>query len=115
MPLSEIELKRIEKAIEAFMAVRRPHPAIRSKVDFEFKMVGQSVELSEIRPQWNEKSKLLSHPFAKITYVRSKNRWKLFWIRADLKWHAYPPIPFAKCIDEALQIVSDDAHCCFFG
>ena len=115
MSLSEIELKRIKKAIDAFMALRRPHPTIRSQLDFGYRIVGHSVELFEIRPQWNDESKILHRPFAKMMYVRSKNHWKLFWQRADLKWHSYPPAPLAKSIEEALKIVSEDDHCCFFG
>ncbi|MHB9052726.1 MAG: DUF3024 domain-containing protein [Thermoleophilia bacterium] len=28
-------------------------------------------------------------PVAKLKYVRTKNEWRLFWQRRDLKWHAY--------------------------
>lgn len=27
-------------------------------------------------------------PAAKATYVRKTDRWKIYWQRADLKWHA---------------------------
>jgi hypothetical protein len=48
MAFSEIELKRIERDIEAFMAKRRPPPHLRSQLDLSHRVVGESVELFEI-------------------------------------------------------------------
>ncbi|MGH8716972.1 MAG: DUF3024 domain-containing protein [Burkholderiales bacterium] len=31
------------------------------------------------------------HPVAKATYVKAQDVWKVFWQRADLKWHRYDP------------------------
>ena len=115
MALSELELKRITKAVEQFMLKRRPHPAIRDQVDVGYTITGHSVELFEIRPDWRDKSTIHHSPFAKMTFVRTRNVWNLFWMRADLRWHAYPPVPHVPTIEEALQVVEEDSHCCFFG
>ena len=48
---------------------------------------GQSIELFEIRPQWDKPKIKQEYPFAKATFVRAKGRWKIYWKRADLKWH----------------------------
>ena len=51
MALNDLERKRVEKAVGTFVEKRRPPPHIRPKLDFGFRISGQSVELVEIRPQ----------------------------------------------------------------
>jgi hypothetical protein len=87
MALSEFERKRIEKAAQAFIERRRPPPHVRPKLDFGYRITGQSLELFEIRPRWDKPTEKREHPFAKATYVKTTGAWKLFWRRADLKWH----------------------------
>lgn len=31
----------------------------------------------------------MESPVAKATYVKTQNIWKVYWMRADLRWHAY--------------------------
>ena len=52
---------------------------------------------------------------AKIKYVRSRQVWRLYWKRADLKWHAYQPCPEVKSLATALRVIDKDACNCFFG
>jgi hypothetical protein len=115
MPLSELERKRAEKAIGAFMQKRRPPPHIRPKLDFGYRIKGQSVELFEIRPVWDKPEEKMEHPFAKATYVRETALWKVYWLRADLKWHRYEPIPSVGTLEKFLELVHEDKHACFFG
>lgn len=51
MALNDIERKRVEKTVGAFVEKLRPAPHIRPQLDFGFRVSGQSVELFEIRPQ----------------------------------------------------------------
>lgn len=53
MDLSEIELARVRKALDAFMAKRRPPVHIREKLDLGSRISGQSVEIFEVRPAWH--------------------------------------------------------------
>ena len=115
MALSDLEKKRVERALSDFMKKRRPPPEIRKQVDFGYQISGQSVELFEIRPQWDNPEVMLHHPFAKATYVRPRNVWKVFWMMADLKWHAYPPVKEVGQIEQFFAIVDEDANCCFSG
>lgn len=64
---------------------------------------------------WNNPKKKMEGAFAKATYVKTKKVWKVFWMRADLKWHSYPPKPTVKHIEEFLDEVENDPHACFFG
>ncbi len=70
---------------------------------------------NEIRPDWQNPDKIHHRPFARATYVKSKNHWKIYWMRQDLKWHSYEPVPTVKSIEEFCHVVDEDAHYCFFG
>lgn len=116
MAFSEIETKRVEKAVGAFIERRRPPPHIRPKLDLGFRINGQSVEIFEVRPRWRgEPGEIMEHPVAKATYVKTQGVWRVFWMRADLKWHGYPPSPHVPTIENFLDVVNADEHCCFFG
>lgn len=115
MAFSEFEQFRIEKAIDAFMKQRRPRPDIREKLDLSARIERQSLVLYEVRPDWQDKTVIREHPFAKLTYVRTRNSWNIFWMRANLKWYGYEPEPSVRSIEEALQIVAEDKFACFFG
>ena len=115
MALSEIELKHCEKALAQFLRRRRPPINIRDQLDISYKVAGHSVEIFEIRPDWRDRTKKMEAPVAKATYVRTKNQWKVFWIRRDLKWHAYEPNPEVKSLEAFLNVVDRDEYCCFFG
>jgi hypothetical protein len=115
MAFNDFDKKRIENAMEAFLAKRRPPAHIRADLDIGYRISGQNVEILEIRPQWNDRSIIHQHPIAKATYVRTQNRWKIFWMRASLKWQSYEPVPTVASIAEFLQVVDADTYGCFFG
>jgi len=115
MALAEIETKRIEKTINALMERRRPPKSIRSKVDLGYRISGQSVELLEIRPRWDKPEVILKNAFAKATYVPTKRVWKVYWMRGNLKWQKYNPVPEVNSIEEFLAVVDQDEYSCFFG
>lgn len=115
MAFNDIERKRIEIAMEGFLAKRRPPPHIRPDLDIGYRLSDQSVEILEIRPQWNDKSIIREHPFAKATYVKTQKMWKVFWQRADMKWHGYKPALTVPSIENFLAIVAADEYGCFFG
>jgi hypothetical protein len=67
MAISEFEIKRIEKLVGGFVEKRRSEPAIRNKLDIGFLISGQSFEIYEIRPQWDNPEKKIEGPIAKAT------------------------------------------------
>ncbi len=115
MTLSEFDTKRCEKLVAQFIEKRRPPPHVRADVDLSFRIDRQSVEIFEVRPNWRDKTKLQEHSTAMATYNNSKRNWKVFWRRADLKWHSYIPNPEVASIEDFLAIVQKDEHGCFFG
>lgn len=115
MAFSELEYKRIEKAAEAFLEQRRPPPHIREQVDLGFRISGQSLEIFEIRPRWQAPEEIMEIPIAKATYVKAQKQWKVYWQRANLKWHSYEPHPVVRTVDAFLDLVAQDEYACFFG
>ena len=115
MAFTELELARCERDLHGFMKRRRPPLHIRPKLDHGYRISGQSVELFDIRPDWQNPSQKRETPFAKATYVRSQNHWKVFWKRRDLKWHGYEPHLTVNSLARFLEIVHKDEYCCFFG
>jgi hypothetical protein len=115
MAISEFEIKRYEKIVGQYIEKRRPPAHVRSQVDLAFRIEGQSVIIFEIREIWNQQDKKVESPIAKATFVKKTNLWKLYWQRADLKWHRYEPTPETKTIEEFLAVVENDEYCCFWG
>jgi hypothetical protein len=115
MAVSEFEIKRIERELKKFLEKRRPPADIRNEVDLNYRMEGQSIIIFETRPNWRDPNIIVEMPIAKTTYVKTKNIWKIFWQRADMKWHSYQPAPIVKSIEEFTQVVDQDLHHCFFG
>ena len=115
MALSEIEVAQVKKALDSLVQTRRP-PHIRSKLDLGHRTSGQSVEIFEIRPAWRGRQhERHESAVAKATFVRSRNLWRVFWQRRDLKWHGYEPASEVRSIDDFLSLVAEDRHGCFFG
>jgi hypothetical protein len=115
MGFSEFEIKKLQKAVGQYIHRKRPPVNIRDRVDMTFRIEGQSVVIFEIRPLWNNPQKKIEELIAKATYVKSRNLWKIFWQRADLKWHRYDPDPEVDSIEDFLNIVERDEYACFFG
>lgn len=114
MAFNELDLKRIDKAAADFMALRRPPPAIRDQVDLEYTLNNQTIELLEVRPAWDNPAQIIKRPFARATYVRTANEWRVFWMRGNLKWHAYDP-PSVRSVAGFFQLVEQDRFGCFWG
>ena len=64
MTFNDLERKRIENAMSGFMAKRRPPVHVRSQLDIGYRLVGQSIEIFEIRPQWDDLSVIVERSFA---------------------------------------------------
>ena len=115
MAFHDLERKKIENTLSAFIDKIRPAPHIRSNLDFDFEISGQSIELVEIRPQWDNKSIIRRQAFAKATFVKTQGVWKVYWLRASGKWKNYEPASTALSVDDFLATVKTDEYGCFFG
>jgi len=113
--VNEVERKRVENTVAAFVEKRRPPVHLRGKVDLGFHFDGRSVELFEIRPRWDKPAEKIKEAVAKARYLKSRNEWLVYWQRADLKWHKYGPTPEVDTLEAFLALVDEDEYGCFFG
>lgn len=115
MALDVLQAAETIEALENFLNRRRPPEEIRNELDLAYKIEDQSVIIHSIRPHWQNKSETTEEMVAKTTWVHTQKAWKVFWMRADLKWHGYEPKPVVKDIDEFLKLVDEDQYGCFWG
>ena len=97
------------------MVRRRPPEHIRHLVDLAYRIEKQSVELFEIRAVWGRPGETVESPTAKATYVRTRNVWRVFWRKADLKWHRYDRMPEVTSLPAFLDLVDADRYGSFWG
>jgi hypothetical protein len=115
MALSELQRKQFEPEMGNLLEKRRPPAHIRPKLDIGVRVTGQSVEIYEVRPRWDQPQEKRETPVAKATYVKAKDLWRVFWMRQDLKWHRYDPKPVVSSLEAFGKLVHEDKYGCFFG
>jgi len=115
MTLDITKSLEIIEEMENYINFVRPRPEIRHQFDIGYELQGQSVILNEIRPSFKNPSTIESYGYAKAAFVKNKNIWKIYWLRSDLKWHAYPPKTSVKQLRDFLKIVHEDKYHCFKG
>ena len=115
MALSEFETARAKKTMDGFLARRRPPMDIRHQLDLGYRISGQSVEIFEVRPVWRSPNEKMEESVAKATFVRTQSVWRIYWQRADLKWHTYEPVPEVPTLPAFLMVVEEDPYACFWG
>jgi hypothetical protein len=98
-----------------FWSTKRPPVNLRPLIREGQRFSASAIELFFVRPRFNRPGQTVEESIAKIRYVRRTNVWLIFWKRADLKWHSYPPQPEAESLVAALKIVKKDPNGCFFG
>lgn len=114
MAFSEIELAQVKKIVGGFCEARVP-AEIRSKLRLEYAVDRHDVHLREVRPHWKDPTEELRTPVAKFRFVRSAGEWRLYWMRQDLKWHAYEPYASSRRLEDLVDVVGRDQYGCFFG
>jgi hypothetical protein len=114
MAFSELELKRIEQTVGEFCRKRSP-AHLKDKLRLEYSVKGHEVIVFEWRPKWDNPKEWSELPVAKLKFIRSANKWRLYWQRADLKWHEYPGLSSSDHIEDLVREVDADPLACFFG
>ncbi|MFB6264055.1 MAG: DUF3024 domain-containing protein [Bradymonadaceae bacterium] len=117
MAFDDLETARAKRSVENFLDQRRPPPAIRDEIDLDYRIDvdNQSVEIHEIRPDFEDPDDELELPVAKVTYVRSRNLWRLYWMQSDGNWHRYDPADELETLERAWKVVDEDELGCFWG
>ncbi len=116
MAFTPLEHRAVTRALDAYLERARPPVEIRPQLDLGYRIDGQSIEIVEIRPRWRgAPGEMQEISVAKATYVRQYDHWRVYWMRADLKWHRYTPAETSPTIEHFLDVVEDDEYACFFG
>ena len=110
-----LQTAEVIESCENLLQKRRPPEKMRHQVDLAYRIDNQSVLIFEIRSRWDRKEEFFESPIAKTTWVRTKNHWKVFWMRSDLKWHVYKPKPVVNTICDFIKLVDQDSYSCFWG
>ena len=114
MSISEFEIFKVEKAAKDFCKKRNAHyPPDQLCIDFLLE--DQSLFLLEIRPKWNEPEVKTEVAFAKLSYVKKNQLWKLYWMRQNMKWSPIDENGTNKNLEPLLEIVSEDTYGFFWG
>ena len=103
--------QQIRKEVESL----RPNIAIRHELDIGFSFENGVLIIYEIRPFWQDRSEIINSPFAKAKFVKTRDIWKLYWMRANLKWYPYDPDHEVGSLSKVFQIIRADKYHCFFG
>ena len=102
----------IEKLI---WSKHRPPLHLRDQVREGQRIEGQEIELFLVRPLFSDPAQHIEQSIAKTRYVKARDVWQVFWKRADLKWHRYPPQLEVKSLAAFLKLVDADPNGCFWG
>lgn len=103
------------KLLERYVESKRPPLEIRDQLDIGYRKEGQVFEIFELRPNWRDKSKKMEISVAKARYVKSRSVWRLYWMRANLKWYFYEPPGEMTGLSEVLEAIDADIYGCFWG
>ncbi len=114
MPFNDLELARIERTVGKLCERRAPPPHLRHEISVGYRVEGHAVTLFERRPKWRGEG-FTEQEFAKLRFIRRAGEWRLFWQRADLKWHSYEPLASSTDLAELVTEIDTDPHACFFG
>lgn len=99
----------IPKIENFFRAPERVADKIKNVVE---KVKGGYV-LIETRPPWDGSSGPWTRsPIAKIVFHKPSQFWKIYWMRANMKWYFYARY---KRLSKALMVIKEDKDGCFWG
>ena len=116
MAFTDLEIAEHSELIEELLwSRRRPPLHLRDEIREGQRITGHDIELFFVRPAFERPGQFHESAIAKVQYVRTRKVWRLYWKRADGKWHGYQPRPELKSLAAALRVIHEDAFNCFFG
>jgi hypothetical protein len=115
MALALSNMVDIIEIMENYVERIRPPEHIRPKLDITYAIENQSVILLELRPSFKNPAMIMKSDYAKATFVKSLNKWKVYWMRGNLKWSLYDPKPTVRNLEAFTRLVEEDKYHCFKG
>jgi len=114
MAFTELELQRIEDIVGA-LCRRIPPPHFRDRLRLVYEVEGHAVSLLEERLLPGDTNRWVRTGLARFRFFRSRGTWTLYWMRQDLKWHAYEPEPPHPDLAALVKVVEEDRYGAFWG
>lgn len=114
MAFSEDELSRIDEIVGDYCQFRSPVD-LRDKIRVGYSVKGQGVLIYESRPRWDNPEEWRQSEFAKLRYLRTGDKWELYWKLASGRWLLYEPRSRSASLPDLIEEIDADPHGCFFG
>ena len=114
MPFSDMEATWIQTFVGRLCKKRSPQQ-LTDQLALAYRFQGQSVLLYERRRPRKSPGELTETPVAKLKFVRSRNEWRLYWMRANGRWDRYETKTECSDLRGLLAEVDRDVDGCFFG
>ncbi len=114
MGFGEFELQYIENILGK-LCKRRSPSHLRNQCRATYAVEEHAVTVYEERPRSNNPREWAASGIARFKYNRKQNVWKLYWMRQNLKWYPYGPLPESTRIDRLVVEVDKDPDGAFFG
>ena len=118
MAFTELEQDHIKSIVGNLC--KKKAPANLEAPWYEFVINKRDVIIVEKRPFWDQnnverKDLLTELEIAKLRYIRSENRWVLYWKRASGKWYLYEMEKYTETLEDFIKEIAKDPYGCFFG
>ena len=113
MPLPELQLRDVEKHLDAYCNTVPEHARCQLRMGYVIK--GNTVILYEERPLFRDKAQWRAFEVAQFRYIRTVDRWRLFYKDQHSKWHIYGGVEDAERFEDLLKEVVEDPTCIFWG
>lgn len=113
MPLTELQLRDVEKHLDAYCNTVPEHA--QSKVRMGYVIKGNVVILYEETPTFRDSDKWLAFHIAQFRFMKAAEKWRLYYRDQHAKWHIYGPIEDADRFEDLLKEVEEDPTGIFWG
>ena len=90
---------------------------VRDQVRIEVDESDRSLTVFECRPPWedSDESEWFRIPVARLTYVKKRNEWTLYWSDRNDKFHRYDLLDPSEHVTVLLAEIDDDPTALFWG
>lgn len=113
MAFTELELRFIRKILDR-ICIRRSPVHLCDKIRTAYEIKNHDVIVYEER-KFGDRVHWSRTECAKFKYDRTGNRWKLYWMRRDRKWHRYASDLDSTELNALVAEVDQDRNGAFFG
>jgi hypothetical protein len=107
MPIPPEALAQAESALEAFCSEHSSLPG-DDQLRYRYQFEASAAVLLEERPGFMRPEEWVSVPRAKFRYSQARDKWSLYWMDANQRWHRVTNIEADKDIRALLRIVITD-------